>query len=374
MADIFVSYASEDRDRVEPLVKALEAEGWTIWWAPVMHAGPRFDKTIDEALEQCSCVIAVWSQNSVNSDFVIDETTEGRERGILVPLRIDDVRPPLGFRSAQTANLVGWPEQPGDFNSLLSGVRALVGDVHKEPPLSSIGSALPETSPSDDIQSSKRRWLLVATIAAVIGLVAFSIFQYQESASQRRWATEEGLPEAERLAANGFNIEADAKALELDKLIPENPGLVVLWLQISEIGSLHSEPSGADVVYRPYSAPDTEWTSLGATPLENIRLPRGALVYKIDSAGYSPAHIADMNPGRVLGNEFDGVSLSVTLTKSVPPDQIYVPAVTNYISLHDFPGLGSLPERSVNNTCRPPLPRNNALGSGTLNVSTPLIA
>ena len=90
MADIFVSYASEDRDRVEPLVKALETEGWTIWWAPVMHAGPRFDKTIDEALEQCSCVIAVWSQNSVNSDFVIDETTEGRERGILVPLRIDD--------------------------------------------------------------------------------------------------------------------------------------------------------------------------------------------------------------------------------------------------------------------------------------------
>ena len=32
MADIFVSYASDDRDRVQSLVEALEAEGWTVWW------------------------------------------------------------------------------------------------------------------------------------------------------------------------------------------------------------------------------------------------------------------------------------------------------------------------------------------------------
>ena len=28
MADIFLSYAPEDRDRVQPLVEALEGEGW----------------------------------------------------------------------------------------------------------------------------------------------------------------------------------------------------------------------------------------------------------------------------------------------------------------------------------------------------------
>lgn len=30
MTDIFISYASEDRDSVEPLVKALERQGWSL--------------------------------------------------------------------------------------------------------------------------------------------------------------------------------------------------------------------------------------------------------------------------------------------------------------------------------------------------------
>ena len=32
MADIFVSYASEDRDRILLLVEALESQGWSVWW------------------------------------------------------------------------------------------------------------------------------------------------------------------------------------------------------------------------------------------------------------------------------------------------------------------------------------------------------
>jgi hypothetical protein len=32
MADVFVSYKAEDRRRVKPLVDALEADGYSIWW------------------------------------------------------------------------------------------------------------------------------------------------------------------------------------------------------------------------------------------------------------------------------------------------------------------------------------------------------
>ena len=32
MSDIFISYASEDRDRVKSLARALEQEGWSVWW------------------------------------------------------------------------------------------------------------------------------------------------------------------------------------------------------------------------------------------------------------------------------------------------------------------------------------------------------
>jgi hypothetical protein len=32
MSDIFISYAREDRPRVERLAAALEQCGWSVWW------------------------------------------------------------------------------------------------------------------------------------------------------------------------------------------------------------------------------------------------------------------------------------------------------------------------------------------------------
>jgi hypothetical protein len=31
MADIFISYASEDRDKVRAIADFLESSGWTVW-------------------------------------------------------------------------------------------------------------------------------------------------------------------------------------------------------------------------------------------------------------------------------------------------------------------------------------------------------
>ena len=32
MSDIFLSYASEDRERVRPVAEALGRQGWEVWW------------------------------------------------------------------------------------------------------------------------------------------------------------------------------------------------------------------------------------------------------------------------------------------------------------------------------------------------------
>ncbi|MGD8832716.1 MAG: toll/interleukin-1 receptor domain-containing protein, partial [Pseudomonadales bacterium] len=105
MADIFVSYAAEDRARIEPLIEALKSEGWSIWWDRELLAGPRFAETIEHELEAARCVVVVWSERAVTSGWCLDEAGEGLERRRLVPVRIDDVRLPLGFRSLQTASL-----------------------------------------------------------------------------------------------------------------------------------------------------------------------------------------------------------------------------------------------------------------------------
>ena len=46
MADIFISYASEDRLRAEPLAKALEEQGWSVWWDRTIPPGETFDQVI----------------------------------------------------------------------------------------------------------------------------------------------------------------------------------------------------------------------------------------------------------------------------------------------------------------------------------------
>ncbi|MBU6478710.1 MAG: TIR domain-containing protein, partial [Xanthomonadaceae bacterium] len=51
MADVFVSYARADKARVAPLVAAIEAKGWSVWWDPEISPGREFDDEIDTELQ-----------------------------------------------------------------------------------------------------------------------------------------------------------------------------------------------------------------------------------------------------------------------------------------------------------------------------------
>jgi len=129
MADIFLSYASEDRDRISPLIDALQAEGWTVWWDRALVAGPSFAEKIQEALDEARCVLVAWSKHSVSSNWCRDEANEGLERQCLVPLIIDDIRPPIGFRSAQTVFMSGWPQDRTGLDALIEGVRRALASM-----------------------------------------------------------------------------------------------------------------------------------------------------------------------------------------------------------------------------------------------------
>lgn len=108
MADIFLSYASEDRDKAETLAAALERQGWTVFWDRTILAGKRFMKVIDEELSQAGCVVAMWSAISVEKDWVLEEAEDGKKLDILVPVYIELVTPPRGFRLIQAEDLSDW--------------------------------------------------------------------------------------------------------------------------------------------------------------------------------------------------------------------------------------------------------------------------
>ena len=53
MADVFISYASEDRDRAAKLASALGERGWSVWWDRKIVAGQAFDQAIERELDNC---------------------------------------------------------------------------------------------------------------------------------------------------------------------------------------------------------------------------------------------------------------------------------------------------------------------------------
>jgi hypothetical protein len=164
MADIFISYKKEDAGRVIRMVEALRAEGFDVWWDHGIKAGSEWDRSIHKELYSAKVVIAIWSEASVAAPWVKEEATVGKNRGVLVPARIDAVDPPLGFMMIQAADLVGWRGDRTDQRWLifLDAVRGILTG----------GSALAPRGVEAAVRSApNKRSPLLLPIAGALALV-----------------------------------------------------------------------------------------------------------------------------------------------------------------------------------------------------------
>lgn len=135
---IFLSYTRPDKARAEQIIKALEQGGCIVWWDGLLDGGVAFASTTEDQLESADAVVVLWSEASIASHWVRDEATRGRERGRLVPVSLDGVMAPLGFRQFQLLDLKKWRGSPiaPEMMNLLRAVMIVAGqeDAPARPP------------------------------------------------------------------------------------------------------------------------------------------------------------------------------------------------------------------------------------------------
>jgi len=148
MADVFVSYARSDKARVAPLVAAIEAKGWSVWWDPEIDAGQQFDDQIEAELKAARAVVVVWTPISVASRWVRGEAREAADRGTLVPVRFEGASLPMDVRAIHTTELDGWGDDPASppCQALLRSLGAMIS--RHGPASATIAQSASATAPS----------------------------------------------------------------------------------------------------------------------------------------------------------------------------------------------------------------------------------
>ena len=199
MADIFLSYASEDRSKAERLSSQLEDQGWSVWWDRTIQGGQPYDEVIEKALDSARCVLVLWSEISVNKDWVKTEALEALDRKILIPVLIESVKIPLAFRRFQAVDLINWDSSdPSDsFRQLVNDIVRLLGPspkktgkikhseskvkgkVERELRIQEKKSATITPVPNSASGESPKKTLLISIAIGVAIVIAFIIYSYK---------------------------------------------------------------------------------------------------------------------------------------------------------------------------------------------------
>ena len=181
MSDIFISYSRDDRVRIERLADCLQAQGWDVWWDPVIPVGQSYRKVIGKALDDARCVVVAWSRTSVDSDWVLAEAGAGKDRNILVPISIDGTKPLLDFAQIQTADFSSWTSDctAPEFQQLLEGITHII-----DKPAGDNRQALPPEAVS---KPRPKRALIVGagTILVAAAVAVFVWFEIDPKALEK---------------------------------------------------------------------------------------------------------------------------------------------------------------------------------------------
>ncbi len=177
-----------------------------------------------------------------------------------------------------------------------------------------------------------RKPLVAVPTALVLISLGFLTYATLNHQAKVRWANNLALPEIKRLADNGEPLAAFNLAAEAENFLHENTKeLAELRQLFSRPATITSDPPGATVSWKAYSATESAWKPLGQTPITGQPVPAVFCRLRIEKEGYQPLLIATY-PAQEL-------SLTLDTAGSLPGDMVRVPASVFDLPL---PGLDHL--------------------------------
>ena len=140
----------------------------------------------------------------------------------------------------------------------------------------------------------RRPGFIVTGIVLLITLTALTVW-WQNRSAKIKWAREQAIPKIEKLAKEQNYDAAFNLAKQVEETAPNNPRLIKLWPTISRFIYMSSDPGGADIYRKEYSAVDVDWEYLDQTPIDSLRFPLGFSKLKIEKEGFQIVEVADVS-------------------------------------------------------------------------------
>jgi tetratricopeptide (TPR) repeat protein len=151
VAHVFISYSKKHRPLTERVAALLERqeiaapngsnERLSVWWDKSLRAGETFHREITQQIDAARAVVVIWTEGSVDSDWVYAEAQRGASQGKLVPITersLNRRKIPLPYSALHT-------DYADDEAAVVASVMARIGGT-----------------PSEDVGglSDEQRWLL----------------------------------------------------------------------------------------------------------------------------------------------------------------------------------------------------------------------
>jgi len=175
---------------------------------------------------------------------------------------------------------------------------------------------------------------VVPALVIFLALCA-AAFWYFNRQARIRYARQDLIPQIESMLETvSYPIWEGADEIlkvaeQAEKYIPDDPKLQELLTEFSQTIYIKSEPSGAEVFMRHYNDDADDWTYLGITPIESIRIPKGIFIFRFEKEGYLSGQRLDM----LYAGHRPGTGEQLVKQGTTPPDMVMVrrsPLGTHY--------------------------------------------